>query len=101
MAERRTRAPRWPGTVRWRVTLLAAIAVAVVLVVIGLVLAVVQRGVLTDKLDESLTADAARVMASTAGGEPINALSADDEAGGPGGAPGGPVGESSNPAGAR
>jgi signal transduction histidine kinase len=81
VTERRTWAPRWPGTVRWRVTLLAAIAVAFVLVVTGLVLLVVQRGVLTDKLDESLTADAERVIASTTGGgEPIDALSADDEA---------------------
>jgi signal transduction histidine kinase len=77
--ERRAR-PRWPGTVRWRVTLLAAIAVAVVLVVTGVVLVAVQRGVLTDKLDESLTADAARVVASSEGGESMTPLSADDEA---------------------
>ena len=71
---------RWPGTVRWRVTLLAAVAVALVLVVTGVVLVVVQRGVLTDKLDETLIADANRVIASTSGGAAIAALSADDEA---------------------
>jgi signal transduction histidine kinase len=71
---------RLPGTVRWRVTLLAAVAVAVVLVVTGAVLVVVQRGVLTDKLDETLTADASRVIASMSGAEPITALSSDDEA---------------------
>jgi signal transduction histidine kinase len=72
---------RLPGTVRWRVTLLAAVAVAVVLVVTGAVLVVVQRRVLTDQLDETLAADADRVVASMATGrEPDLDVSADDDA---------------------
>jgi signal transduction histidine kinase len=72
---------RLPGTVRWRVTLLAAVAVAFVLVVTGVVLVVVQRRVLTDQLDETLTADADRVVASMATGfEPDLQVSADDDA---------------------
>jgi signal transduction histidine kinase len=72
---------RLPGTVRWRVTLLAAVAVAFVLVVTCVVLVVVQRRVLTDQLDETLTADAHRVVASMATGfEPDLQVSADDDA---------------------
>jgi signal transduction histidine kinase len=71
---------RWPGTVRWRVTLLAAFSVAVVLVVTGVVLVAVQRRVRTDQLDETLVADADRVVASmAAGGEPDLQVFADDD----------------------
>ncbi len=71
---------RWPGTVRWRVTLLAAVAVALVLVVTGAVLVVVQRRVLTEQLDETLAADADRAVASmTPGLEPDLDVSADDD----------------------
>ena len=79
MPERRRR--RGPRSVRWRVTLLAAVAVAVVLVVAGAVLVVVQRRVLTDQLDETLVADADRIVASMDGGsEPDLRVSADDDA---------------------
>jgi signal transduction histidine kinase len=71
----------WLGTVRWRVTLIATFAVALVLVVAGAVLVVVQRRVLTDQLDEALAADAARVIAPMeAGAEPDLRVSTDDEA---------------------
>jgi signal transduction histidine kinase len=71
----------WLGTVRWRVTLIAAFAVALVLVVAGAVLVVVQRRVLTDQLDETLTADADRVVASIeTEGEPDLRMSTDDDA---------------------
>jgi signal transduction histidine kinase len=63
------------------VTLLAAVSVAAVLVVTGVVLIVVQRRVLTDQLDETLTADAGRIVASmTTGSEPDLQVSADDDA---------------------
>jgi signal transduction histidine kinase len=63
------------------VTLLAAFAVAVVLVAAGAVLVAVQRRVLTEQLDETLVADAGRIVASMAGGgEPDLHVSADDDA---------------------
>ena len=75
------RRPSRLGTVRWRVTLLAAFGVALVLVVAGAVLVVVQRQVLTEQLDETLTADAGRVVASMlAGPEPDLQVSTDDDA---------------------
>ncbi len=62
-------------------TLLAAVSVAAVLVVTGVVLVVVQRRVLTDQLDETLAADADRVVTSMATGlEPDLRVSADDDA---------------------
>jgi signal transduction histidine kinase len=54
---------RWPGTVRWRVTVVATAAVAVVLVVTGLLLLVTQRRVLEDQLDESLAIEADHLVA--------------------------------------
>jgi signal transduction histidine kinase len=78
MAEPRRRGPR---SVRWRVTLLAAVAVAVVLVAAGAVLVGVQRRVLLDQLDETLVADAGRIVVSMEGGrEPDLRVSADDDA---------------------
>jgi signal transduction histidine kinase len=71
---------RWPGTVRWRVTLLATLAVVAVLVVAAVVVVAAQRAVLMDTLDEALTADANRVVASFEGEGSINPLSTDDEA---------------------
>jgi signal transduction histidine kinase len=63
------------------VTVLAAVSVAAVLIVTGVVLVVVQRRVLTDQLDETLTADADRIIASMAtGSEPDLQVSADDDA---------------------
>jgi signal transduction histidine kinase len=63
------------------VTLLAAVSVAAVLIVTGVVLVVVQRRVLTDQLDETLTADADRIIASMATeSEPDLQVSADDDA---------------------
>lgn len=46
--------PRWPATVRTRVTALAALVVLAVLVLAGFVLVAQQRRVLTEALDESL-----------------------------------------------
>jgi signal transduction histidine kinase len=78
MAERR---PRWPGTVRWRVTLLATVTVALVLVATGAILVVVQRRVLTDQLEETLAGDAAReISAMQAGQEPLLQPATDDDA---------------------
>jgi signal transduction histidine kinase len=63
------------------VTVLAAVSVAAVLIVTGVVLVVVQRRVLTDQLDETLTADTDRIVASMAtGSEPDLQASADDDA---------------------
>jgi signal transduction histidine kinase len=63
------------------VTVLAAVSVAAVLIVTGVVLVVVQRRVLTDQLDETLTADADRIIASMATeSEPDLQVSADDDA---------------------
>jgi signal transduction histidine kinase len=71
----------WPGTVRWRVTLLAALTVIVVLVATGAVLVHAQRRVLTDQLDEALAADADRIAASLgSGATPRLDLAADDDA---------------------
>jgi signal transduction histidine kinase len=62
------------------VTLLAAIAVAMVLAGAGIVLVVVQRGVLTDQLDETLAADADREIASIEDRGELGRPSTDDEA---------------------
>jgi signal transduction histidine kinase len=71
----------WPPTVRWRVTLLAVLAVLVVLVATAAVVVVVQRRVLTDQLNETLAADAAREVTSmNATGSPVLDPSADDDA---------------------
>lgn len=55
---------RWPGTVRGRVTALATIVVAVVLIATGVALVAQQRSVLNEQLDEALAADADRLAAS-------------------------------------
>jgi signal transduction histidine kinase len=54
---------RWPGTVRSRVTAVATLAVAAVLVVTGVLLVGAQRRVLDEQLDEALAADADRIVA--------------------------------------
>ena len=68
------------GTVRWRVTVLATISVAVVLVAASVVLVVVQRRVLTDQLDETLAADSARIVAAFGGDARLLQPGTDDEA---------------------
>jgi signal transduction histidine kinase len=78
VAERRL---RWPGTVRWRVTLLATLAVVLVLVATAAVLVVVQRRVLIDQLDETLAADARRMITALQDGqEPLLQPATDDDA---------------------
>jgi signal transduction histidine kinase len=72
---------RWAGTVRARVTLLAALAVTMVLVATAAAVVVIQRRVLTDQLDETLAADADREITSMGTtGRPALDPSADDEA---------------------
>lgn len=52
------------GTVRLRITVVAAVAVAVVLAVTAIGLVTVQRRVLTEQLDESLGADVDQLLAA-------------------------------------
>ncbi|HKY68906.1 MAG TPA: hypothetical protein VJM49_21130 [Acidimicrobiales bacterium] len=63
-------------TVRFRITALATVAVAVVLSATAVALVLVQRRALTDSLDESLTAAA---QAVDAGGD-VTAPAVDDDA---------------------
>lgn len=57
MADHRALGRRWIGTVRSRITVIAAVAVAAVLVVAAFALLTVQRRSLIEQLDESLAAD--------------------------------------------
>jgi signal transduction histidine kinase len=56
------------GTVRFRITAIAALAVAAVLVVTGVALVVTQRRVLTENLDESLEQEGAAIAAAVTAG---------------------------------
>ncbi|HEX6421515.1 MAG TPA: HAMP domain-containing sensor histidine kinase [Acidimicrobiales bacterium] len=75
---------RWArlGTVRFRITATAALAVAVVLALTGIGLVATQRRVLTENLDESLASEAAVLAAALADGRPPAALApvGDDDA---------------------
>lgn len=62
---------RWPGvrSVRFRITLAATVAVAVVLVLAGIGLVLAQRRSLTRSLEESLTQEAEAIIAGAEVGE--------------------------------
>ena len=71
---------RWWGTVRFRVTLLATVAVVVVLLGTSVLLVVRQRASLLEQLDDALERDAARVGAALANGvDPEQAILDDDD----------------------
>ncbi|MGI9029472.1 MAG: sensor histidine kinase [Ilumatobacteraceae bacterium] len=85
MAERPAFAGRWIGTVRLRITVVATVAVAVVLIVAAFALLTAQRRSLIEQLDESLAADIDQVLRaveqSNAGGQPqLLAPVGDDDA---------------------
>ncbi len=75
-------ADRWrrpfQAGVRWRVTALATLAVAAVLVAAGVLLVVRQRADLVEQLDESLAVEADQLAGGLASGAPV-APSADDD----------------------
>lgn len=64
------RRPWWPQTIRWRVTVVASLVVAAVLVGGVAALLVAQRAVLTEQLDEQLQADADRLDGDVAASWP-------------------------------
>ena len=55
---------RGPGTVRVRITLVAALTVGVVLTLAAVGLVLLQHRVLVDQLEESLVTDVDRVLAA-------------------------------------
>ena len=59
------------GTIRLRVTLLATVAVAIVLVVTSILLVARQRAASIEQLDDALERDAARVAAAFAAGDGV------------------------------
>ena len=59
------------GTIRLRVTLLATVAVAIVLVVTSILLVARQRAAFIEQLDDALERDAARVAAAFASGDGV------------------------------
>ena len=63
---------------RVRITALATLAVAVVLVAASVLLLARQRAALVEALDESIVADAARVAAALEAGEAVPSFDADD-----------------------
>ena len=69
---------RWWSTVRVRITALATLAVAAVLVAASLLLLARQRAGLVEALDESAAADAARVAAAVEAGGSIPTFDADE-----------------------
>ena len=72
------RGARWWTTVRVRITALATLAVAVVLVAASVLLLARQRAALVEALDESVVADAARVAAALEAGDAVPRFDADD-----------------------
>ena len=71
------------STVRFRITVLATVAVAVVLAVTAIGLVVVQRRALTNSLDEALATEARAVVARIEDGAAVTAVdppSVDDDA---------------------
>jgi signal transduction histidine kinase len=78
------RRPRVWGTVRFRITAIAALAVGVVLVITGVALVVTQRRTLTGNLDEALGEVASRYAEDVAAGpvpERLTAVGDDDAIG--------------------
>ena len=73
---------RPPGTVRFRITATAALAVAAVLALTGVGLVATQRRVLTENLDESLVNEAASLAGIVTDGRPPETLApvGDDDA---------------------
>ena len=69
---------RWWSTVRVRITALATLAVAAVLVAASVLLLARQRAGLVEALDESAAADAAQVAAAVEEGGPIPSFDADE-----------------------
>ena len=65
------RPPRWPGvhSVRFRITLVATVAVAVVLLLAGVGLVVAQRRSLTQSMEETLAQEADSIVADADRGE--------------------------------
>ena len=69
---------RWFGTIRVRVTALATVAVAIVLVVASVLLVARQRAGLVDQLDETLSSEAERLADVLESGGALSTLDDDD-----------------------